>query len=352
MNTQHARDTCKAALRVRDHLLRAANDRVCRQSDHFGDLNYLLINLAHAGSLLRRACRLGYHGAAVRLLRRIDRLSDDLRRHLDALPPRHHVYRSVPTAPQLAGELRQIEEEFGAGSWQFDEQVLTVRTEPVRLEDIHLGPFSIELDLPGLGRFAGAPGAGQHPFRVLALDPHPAAGNRHITHPHVSDERLCTGEASYAVSSALMDGRLADFFLIVRGLLQTYNPDSPYVPLDAWEGITCHDCGECVHEDDRYTCDQCDLEFCSGCVGTCHHCDDGACFGCLHKCEHCEEYHCNTCMKACGACGEPCCVDCLEDNLCPSCNNDKENELEDPEPIEDTPDESGHEVAATPEAAA
>ena len=54
MNSQHARDTCKAALLVREHLLRAANDRVCRQADHFGDLNYLLINLAHAGPLLRR----------------------------------------------------------------------------------------------------------------------------------------------------------------------------------------------------------------------------------------------------------------------------------------------------------
>ncbi|MEZ6190068.1 MAG: hypothetical protein R3C45_02115 [Phycisphaerales bacterium] len=78
MNTQHARDSCKAALLGGDHLLHAANDRVCRQADHFGDLNYLLINLAHAGLLLRRACRHNYHGVALRLLRWIDRLSDDL----------------------------------------------------------------------------------------------------------------------------------------------------------------------------------------------------------------------------------------------------------------------------------
>jgi hypothetical protein len=200
MNTQHARDTCAAVSLVREQLLRAALDRVCRQADHFGNLNYLLVNLTHAGSLLRRACRRGYHGAAVRLLRRIDRLSDNLRRDLDALPPRHHVYRPVPTPYHIAGELRQIEDEFGADSWQFDQHVLTVRTEPVRLGDIYLGAFSIELDLPGLRRFAGLQaGSGQHPFRVVALDPHPAAGNQHVTHPHVGDEHLCTGEASYAV---------------------------------------------------------------------------------------------------------------------------------------------------------
>jgi hypothetical protein len=57
-------------------------------------------------------------------------------------------------------------------------------------------------------------------------------------------------------------------------------------------------------------------------------------------------------MKTCEACGEPCCVDCLEDGLCPPCINDKENELEDDQQPEDTHEEAGHEVAATPEAAA
>ena len=63
---------------------------------------------------------------------------------------------------------------------------------------------------------------------MIALDPHPAALNDAVTHPHVSDERLCTGDAGAAIQAALAAGRVFDFFTLVRSVLVTYNPESPY----------------------------------------------------------------------------------------------------------------------------
>ncbi len=44
------------------------------------------------------------------------------------------------------------------------------------------------------------------------------------------------------MGAALTEGRLLDFFMIVRQVLQTYSPDSPYVSLDDWYGRQCSDC--------------------------------------------------------------------------------------------------------------
>jgi hypothetical protein len=335
MDQKRARDSCTVASIIREKLVRASQDRLYQRSSRYGDVNHTLLALAGASSLLRKACHCGYYGAAQRLHARIERQVQALRRDLDDIPAEQNSNQKTPTIRQLAGELRQIEEEFG--EWKFEPgvQLLSVRTGPIHLEEVYLGPFSIELELSGLSYFSGSQaGAGQHPFRVVALDPHPAAGNRHVTHPHVSDERLCTGESTPLISAALMNGRLADFFLIVRGLLQTYNPDSPYVALDVWTGTSCNECGDRVHEDDRYYCESCDHDVCDGCTGRCQSCDESACLGCLINCKHCEAYHCVGCMKDCTECGSRCCVDCLDEKLCPPCVEAKENQS-DPENTEE-----------------
>lgn len=350
MNINRARNSCSMASLIRGLLQTAAQDRIYSRAGQYRDMNPTLHMLADTSSLLRRACRLGYHGAAKRLANRVDRLAANLRHELNNLPSQLGHTFQVPTVAEIAGELQQIDDEFGEWhySWQFKH--LSVRTGPIELEDVYLGPFAIWLELDGLARFVSTPGGtGQHPFTVVAIDPHPASGNKHITHPHVSDDRLCTGESTLLITAALMEGRLADFFLIVRGLLQTYNPDSPYVPLDSWSGTTCNECGQRVHEDDRYFCEICNCDVCDGCSGRCNSCDESACLGCLTNCKHCEEYHCQNCTKRCAECNEPCCVGCLDEELCPACVEDKENQDndEEQEQAETTHQEDISEVATT-----
>jgi hypothetical protein len=329
MNQNKARDSCSVAAIIRDRLQAAARDRLYARAGRYRDMNHTMLSLAHSNALLRRTCQLGYHGAAKRLTRRVNRFTDHLCRELDGLPAQNDSHE-IPTQGQLAGELRQIEDEFDEWKFEARERVLSVTTEAIHLDSVYLGPFSIELELDPLANFAGQTGSlGHHPFKIIALDPQPAAGKSHVTHPHVSDERLCTGESAHSVSSALSEGRLADFFLIVRGLLQTYNPESPYVALDVWSGTSCHECGERIREDDRYHCEICEHDVCNGCMSSCAHCGDSSCYGCLINCKHCEEYHCDDCMKLCSECDQACCADCLEDGLCPDCVDNKENQQDD-----------------------
>jgi len=47
---------------------------------------------------------------------------------------------------------------------------------------------------------------------------------------------LCAGEAKPAVAKALEQGRLADAFCLICGVLRHYKPLSPHISLDAWGG--------------------------------------------------------------------------------------------------------------------
>ncbi len=100
---------------------------------------------------------------------------------------------------------------------------------------VYLGEFEIQLQLAGQGESHDH----EELYRIVAVDPHPATSDESVTHPHVRDECLCAGEAGAAICSALTSGRICDFFLLVRSVLKEYNPKSPFVPLDKWNGICC-----------------------------------------------------------------------------------------------------------------
>ena len=70
-------------------------------------------------------------------------------------------------------------------------------------------------------------------YSIIALDPHPAASNDSVTHPHISDGELCAGDAGAAIRAALGAGRIADVFQLVHSVLTTYNPGCPYAFMDA-----------------------------------------------------------------------------------------------------------------------
>jgi len=269
----------------------------------------------------------GFWNAAKRLRGQGDRLLGDLRFEIDSAQRRFEARPSeIPSMAELTRELEQLSNEFG--QWDYDKthKTLSVVTEPIEFDGIYLGPFRIKLYLPDLREARH----GQS-YSITALDPRPAAGAEHVTHPHVSDDRLCTGDAFASITSSLLSGRICDFFLIVQRVLNTYNPDSPYVKLEDWEGEGCSDCGYTIGEDSRYWCEECEQNFCAECISGCLCCDTSICCDCLTSCPVCEESVCKECLTSCSECGEPCCVSCLEDELCPSCIEEKETEDEESE---------------------
>lgn len=211
----------------------------------------------------------------------------------------------APGPGAFVEELRQIEDEFVEFFLDWKKKAVTATTEPITLRDIYLGPFAIQFHWERLLH---------HPdvscFDVVAQDPHPAAANDRVTHPHVKDRSLCAGDAAVPIRKALEQGRLADAFCLVRSVLEHYNPASPHIALDEWEGTECHDCGRNVSDDERWCCEGCGCDFCDECTGNCSCCDTTRCHGCLLRCDACDEPCCVRCLETCAGSGSECCRLC------------------------------------------
>jgi len=234
--------------------------------------------------------------------------------------------KEMPKLSLLVGELNQVKQEFGNIDFDKAENTISVVTEPITLEDVYLGPFKIQLELSRLSELYKS-----CIYHVIALDPNPAATDEVVTHPHVSNERLCEGDGAVAIRASLEQGRLSDFFTMVRSILNTYNPDSPYISLYDWDGEPCYDCGYVMSRENTYYCSFCDRDFCEECSTYCPSCDETMCLGCAGRCEVCEEPICSNCACSCAECGSICCESCLDEDLCPDCKKEMEKENEEQE---------------------
>lgn len=228
---------------------------------------------------------------------------------------------AVPSLRLLHEELAATEAEFGDLVWEEGE--IGVTTDPITLDDIELGPFQIRLQLNRFGTDA--------PYRVRALEPNPAASCIETTHPHVSGERLCAGEGRGAITAALAEGRLFDFFTIVNRILHTYAVGSAYVELDQWDGVSCHDCDSSIDPEDACTCNRCEERICGDCLCSCNGCGDGYCSGCIDRCYRCEEPTCDGCLAPCKHCRRNVCESCRDDGICETCREELEEEANEDE---------------------
>lgn len=258
-------------------------------------------------------------------------LTENVRREINAIGERLQdiSYRLrdrleqpvVPTESFIFREILAVVEEFRTVDCDLDTREIRVRTEPIVLNEIDLGPFEIRLELDRLGEHS--------PYRVVALEPRPAESNTSVTHPHVQDEVLCEGEGRAAIRAALQGGRISDFFTIVHRILSTYAQGDAHVELADWSGIPCTDCGALAHEDDRYACEQCENTLCSDCTALCYGCNDVCCSSCLRACASCQESFCDACLTRCRKCGASLCSNCMSDGLCDTCLENEELEHED-----------------------
>lgn len=267
----------------------------------------------------------GWFAAAERCCKSVDRLLNDIPYSVSRIQQLTEApQKETPKLSVLVDELNQLKQEFGDIEFDNPDNIVSVVTEPITLEDVYLGPFIIKLHLSKLSNLYQ-----NSPYDIIALEPNPAAADEAVTHPHVSNERLCEGDGCTAIRSALEQGRLCDFFTIVRSILNTYSPDSPYVSLDDWDGEPCYECGYVMSRDNSYYCSFCDRVFCEECTTYCRNCDESICLGCAAKCENCEEPVCPRCARIrCAECECVCCESCIEEGLCPDCKEDRENEDE------------------------
>ena len=257
--------------------------------------------------------------AAVMLSRLLEQLGsiNQLYRHDNRATPKTSIV-------DIYSDLLALSEEFSAMACDRQSKTLSVTTEPIELQEVYLGPFGVRLNWSEVGQ------AESPQYRVVALDPHPAATDDSITHPHVQDEIVCEGEGRSAIRRALAECRLFDFFTIVVNLLHTYGASSPYVPLSKWHGFSCTDCAAIVSDDDRWACTRCESVVCDQCGLCCSDCGDSFCNSCITECSGCREVSCHACLTHCECCCDHFCASCLEsEERCLDCyENQKEEERE------------------------
>jgi len=231
----------------------------------------------------------------------------------------------LPKLSDIFAELLQIDQELGEYQFDLNEKTISVISDSITLDDISFGSFEIKLSIDKISKLYT-----ETPYRVIALEPNPAGSDDSVTHPHVSSESLCEGDGHVSISRSLEQGRFCDFFTMIVSILQTYNPDSPYVSLDDWEGMSCYDCGYTVSGDESYYCECCERDYCSQCSTYCQMCETTICLGCAYECPSCNEPVCQSCTSKCKECEDVFCKRCLtEEGLCNDCEEQrKENENE------------------------
>ena len=271
----------------------------------------------------KRAEARGYRLANERLVRDqlalMKQLRNQVDRWLDARV-RDDTPKFQCDRKQIVDELAAIETEFSGIEIDFRSQTVSAVTPEIELDGVCLGRFRICLEVRYLGE--------SRPYRVIALDPECSRDCDETTHPHVQSEALCEGEGAEPIKHALREGRLSDFFTIVRQILQTYNPDSAYTQLSDWFGVECHDCGSTVDRDDCNSCDRCDAKTCEDCSTSCADCDRTVCGNCSESCESCGLRFCDACLSECRECGETNCDDCLNKGICDDCTESALEETE------------------------
>ena len=310
----YQRTLFRAALQIQECLHRACLPAVNQQR-----LESAWRNLQRISRLASHAERRGWRDEDLRIVGELRCAAAEVQ---ELTSRQVEYFARLPTRPQctvgtIYEELLALDSEFDEVEVDLQEKHLSAITEPIELEGVELGRFQIRLDWSRSSLLDA--------YSVIALDPNPASISSSITHPHVRDERLCEGEGRPAIQAALQQGRLVDFFVLVRQVLETYNPSSPYVRLVDWSGVECSDCGCTAPEDDSQSCDRCSSSLCTDCSRSCGACSRTLCGSCGTLCTSCETEHCSACLARCFVCGERYCRQCLTDQQCQNCLESQEN---------------------------
>ncbi|HNO80094.1 MAG TPA: hypothetical protein PKN33_18760 [Phycisphaerae bacterium] len=302
--------------------------RCLTQTDFLWQLLNLMPEFQRASARYRISQNRGWSAAEQHTRRELSHCATRLEEAASRLVAHLRIQPSeAPSFRAILEELLEIDVEFGKVRLDSDANAICVQTEPITLDHIELGRFEIQLHLGAIAAIDES-----NCLRVLALDPNPCAADELIVHPHVSDDRLCLGDATGPLQAALRQCRFADAFQIAAAVLRTYNDGSPYCTLDVWHGRTCEDCGVVSHDDNSYFCEHCEQHFCDECYSGCVVCHESSCASCLASCEMCDERVCCSCLQSCSHCGESACASCLEEELCQSCLEEvNEEEIEDDE---------------------
>ena len=137
----------------------------------------------------------GWFSAAERCCKSVSRLLNDIPYSVSKIQKLNNAKQEkLLKRASLVDELKQVQEEFGSLEIDNAESTISVITESITLDDVYLGPFRIQLELKKFSELYTA-----SPYCIIALSPNPAATDETVTHPHVSNEKLCEGDGCVTI---------------------------------------------------------------------------------------------------------------------------------------------------------
>jgi len=340
MEREERRAIVRAGRRLEEVYVARQREMLARRLSPIGPLlEYSLSEVVHAEKCRLHAGGYGWRVAAEHAEARLIRALDHLARQADGIASQQRrFWPETPSLRELYEELLAARDEFGGIEVESSDEI-AVTTEPIWLRGIHFGPFRIVLSLAEIVHSDP-----EYWYSLDAIDPNVAAADSSVTHPHVSKGVLCAGEATLSIRKALAAGRLSEFFVLVRSVLRTYNPGSPYVRLQEWEGVSCSDCGYTTSEESGLCCPGCEEFVCDDCLRSCSACGEARCRSCLTLSDLSDDWACPDCEAECDGCGRHCVKTELDEGLCPECQ--KENNDEESAEDDEANDDQGLEQAA------
>ncbi len=253
----------------------------------------------------------------------------DCQRTIATMPNRSRVSRQR----EIFADLQALCDEFPSVTLDLHRGELTVETHSIVLEEIDLGPFAIVLTL--------APSKPTLTYAVFARQPHPpTVTTRRLIRMFVTT-RFAKAKGDHPSTQRSPKG-LFDFFVLVRQILETYNPASAFVRLSDWQGVSCTECGQFDRAEELTYCHECETDLCYDCAIACEECGRDGCSRCQRSCHDCQRDLCEACIGTCPACAERICSECLEDH---SSNCSEKNDAQTPPAAQATSD-----LVATPHA--
>jgi hypothetical protein len=322
------RNLIRLAEKIHDQLRCLQGARFSEMLRRTGDMIENLEQLRRSKMLLVICNEKNWNAAAEQMSNRVVQNLRDLPYHATEIETIVEASKpKLPAIRDILADLQQAQNEFENFHYDEDEDLLVVMTEAIELEGYRLGEFEIRLHIGSMSQFKRHGAI----YRVVALNPHPAACNDAVTHPHVSDEHMCEGDAGAAIEATLTNGRICDFFQLVTAVLTNYNPGSPYVALADWEGRQCYDCGYTMSEDNTHWCSSCDNDYCDECTSYCRRCDETTCRGCLDECTACGDLVCSSCKMSCPECDRVICKACHDEGECPCVQEREEQQQQEQE---------------------
>jgi len=219
----------------------------------------------------------------------------------------------------IYADIKAVEEEFGGYTWCHNYNILSVITGPIEMKGIPLGSFKIALNLSHFGEPFDVEGG----VSVTALDANCSSG---YPHPHVSEGGyVCLGEGLHTIRKAVEEGRVLDYFIILKQILNSYDAEGAYKRLEHWGEEEDEDrdaCADCGYDTTEATyCEPCDQYFCCDCYTRCESCDDAVCESCSVICRSCATGHCPGCAETkCNDCGGSLCGTCSSERSCEECS--------------------------------